>query len=169
VGTDEIACDGWLVRDHSWGPRDLKNAVEMAWWWPTVFEDGSYLTGVSVLRRGKWGGFVIEEKGDGPKVLSADPWIRVHGREVVNGFEAAGVLTNPDGGELYRYESRLHCPVYYETMGSHRLDDVLSRVTGPDGKTGFGDVELNLPILAGEAVPTSGEPAPDGSGTGDDR
>lgn len=147
IGGSEVACEGWLVRDHSWGPRDLKNAIELAWWWPTVFQDGSYLTGVGVLRSGRWGGFVLQEKGDGPELLSDDPWVRPGGLLTPDGFDQASMLTAPSGGELYTFESRLHCPVYYETMGSHQLDDVLCRVTAPDGKVGFGDLELNLPVL----------------------
>jgi hypothetical protein len=141
-------CAGLMIRDHSGGPRDLARAVSLAWWLPVIADDGSsYITGASLLRRGQWVGFVLEETAAGPQLISTDPWVRPDGLAVPGGFECATVLTTRDGGSerVSRYRARLHTPVYYETMGTHRLDDVLSRVTLPSGRSGFGNLELNLP------------------------
>jgi hypothetical protein len=154
LGGSEIECSGSLIRDHSWGPRNLVDAVDLAWWMPVVADDGkSFTTGVTLLRRGEWVGLMLEERGDGPELISTDPWVRVDGMSVPNGFDSATVLLDRDGGveRAARWESRLHCPVYYETMGSHRLDDVFCRVVLPDGRLGFGNLELNLPAPGGLA------------------
>jgi hypothetical protein len=148
LGGESIACAGSLIRDHSWGPRDLKNAVDLAWWFPMVADDGSrFITGTSLLRDGAWVGFMMEESGDGPKLISTDPWLRPDGLAVPSGFDSATLLCQRDGaGErVYRYHARLHAPVYYETMGSHQLDDIFSRVELPSGGMAFGNLELNLP------------------------
>lgn len=147
IDGEGVSCSGLLVRDHSWGPRDLKNAVQLAWWLPVMFEDGSYQTGASLLRNGRWVGFLLEERGDGAQLISTDPVVVVDGLQRVRGFESATLLRTRDGNaeRVARYEARLHAPVVYETMGSHRIDDVFSIVTAGDGRRGFGTMELNLP------------------------
>jgi hypothetical protein len=148
LGGASVQCEGSLIRDHSWGPRDLKNAVDLAWWFPMVADDGSrFITGTTLLRDGSWVGMLIEERGNGPRLVSTDPWLRPDGMPVPSGFDSATLIADRDGGadRVYTYQARLHTPVYYETMGSHQLDDVFSRVTLPDGGMAFGNLELNLP------------------------
>jgi|GEM_PF-6527621 len=157
TGAQKSRCSGLLIRDHSWGPRNLSNAIRIAWWLPIVFDDGrSFMTGGSLLRDGRWGGFILEERGNGPRLISTDPMVRVDGLQTPGGFDSATILHTRDGGpeRVYEYQVRLHVPIYYESMGANLLDEVFCRVTAADGRRGFADLQLNLPRAPATHVPT---------------
>lgn len=140
---------GLLIRDHSWGPRDLAT-FDLAWWAPAVFDDATvFVSAVSILAGGRYQGFTLVDTGSGAQVRP-EPWVRLAGFPEPYRFSSASVLLPRDGGaDRLDYECRLPFPVRYPEMGrGSYICDVFSVVTWGD-RRGFGSIELNRAEPAG--------------------
>lgn len=145
VGSDVVAGSGLFVRDHSWGPRDLRD-FSIAWWTPMVFDGGSaMISGISFLHRGHWKGITLV--GDGGAV-EAVPHHQVDpaGSATPRGYGGATVLAARDSGEdtiRVSATARVHAPVEYPGFGpGYYMNDALCRCEW-EHRQGFGLVELN--------------------------
>jgi hypothetical protein len=142
-GDHRADVSGLLIRDHSWGPRDLAR-FDLAWWTPAVFDDATaFVSGVTILAGGRYRGFTLIDTGDGPQ-LGPEPWVRIAGFPEPYRFSAAAVLIpGAGGGDRIDFECRMPFPVRYPEMGEGSyICDVFSVATWGD-RRGFGTVELN--------------------------
>lgn len=144
-GNSRVSATGLLVRDHSWGPRDLAT-FEFAFWTPMVFgEATAFISGVTMLVGGHYAGFTYIDTGSGA-VLHEQPWVRLAGFPERHGYGSASWRCPADGDhpdEQVEIEVRSHVPVCYPGMGDgHYINDALGVATW-GARTGLGIVELN--------------------------
>lgn len=132
---------GLFIRDHTWGPRDF-GLLDLAWWTPMYFPDaGLLLSGTSILRGGRWTGFLLRSD-DGETKVTPDPWMRIDGFPEPWGYDSASILSPPTG-DRFTFRRLLHVPCRYPEMGDgHLIHDMLSSVSWGDER-GFGVFELN--------------------------
>lgn len=134
---------GLLIRDHSWGPRDLAK-FDLAWWTPAVFDDATaFVSAVTILAGGRYQGFTLVDTGEGAR-LGPEPWVRIAGFPEPNRYSSASVLLPGDGGwDRLEFDCRMPFPVRYPEMGAgHSICDAFSVARWGD-RRGFGTVELN--------------------------
>jgi len=142
-GDIRVAAHGLMVRDHSWGPRDLAG-FDLAYWTPMVFDDATaFISGVTILFGGRYVGFTYIDTGSGA-TLFEQPWVRLAGFPERRGYSSASWrCLGADREEQVEIDFRSHVPVRYPRMGNgHYFNDALGVATWGN-RTGLGIVELN--------------------------
>jgi hypothetical protein len=142
VGDQQVEGEGWCIRDHTWGERDIPT-MELCWWTPMVFDDGTYqLAGIDMhTTDGARATFSYRRDGGEQVAL---PFLDV---EVTEGdLSDYSRATIRCGDDIAVEATRvLRLPIaYYRGGGVGWVsDDALSTLRTADGRTGFGIIELN--------------------------
>ncbi|MDA4105784.1 hypothetical protein MHOL44478_00675 [Mycobacterium holsaticum DSM 44478] len=142
-GDSQVSATGLLVRDHSWGPRDLAT-FDLAFWTPMVFADATmFISAVTMLVGGRHVGFTFIDTGSGA-VLFEQPWVRVAGFPERRGYGSASWrCLGADREERVEIDVASHVPVRYPRMGDgHYFNDALGVATW-GAHQGLGIIELN--------------------------
>ncbi|MEY9892571.1 hypothetical protein ABIA31_006248 [Catenulispora sp. MAP5-51] len=140
VGGDTLAVDGPGQRDHSWGVRDW---WRLGWHWCAGWlDDGERFQATRLEARGRIApdGYLLPLGGKARPVLLA---------EVDTGAETqAGTRITLDG-RWFVFEDLAAVPLTLTAPdGRHSiLTRSMAAVRGPDGRTGFGWREHNVPAV----------------------
>lgn len=142
LGDREVETSGWSIRDHTWGERHVP-AMDLCWWTPMVFGDGSYeLAGIDMhTKDGGRATFSFER--DTERQVGF-PFLDV---AVTEGDLTDYTRATIRCGEHITVEATriLRMPIaYYRGGGVGWVsDDALCSLRTDDGRQGFGIIELN--------------------------
>ncbi|MEW2580972.1 spirocyclase AveC family protein [Streptomyces syringium] len=159
-----IPISGLLTRDHSWGPREWAFDIQPGAVYGVLDEGRTLITTAScVVDQQKWGGFSVIHDENGTR-RSGDPWWRVIGPPIVDGFREAYMRFPDEEGVL---EAAGKCSIAKWTpacsSGPNILwIDMISSLRWGD-LTGSGSFMLSYPStspLAAGASPEPGVSAP---------
>lgn len=148
IGDATVAASGLAVRDHTWGVRSY-DGFSRAWWTPMCFDDGTYLTGVSLDVGGQSvGGSIIARPGEEPALLQGHAVTASPGDDA---GEYQQVVVDA-GGCVVDAEARVHLPVPYPGFGLPFLSSEAFCELSWDGQGGFGTVEINRALRPDECA-----------------
>lgn len=146
IGDTTVTASGLAVRDHTWGVRSY-DGFERAWWTPLCFDDGTYLTGVSLDVGGESvGGSILARPGEAPSLLQGHA-VSATPVDDAGGYDSAVVNA---GGCVVDAAVRVHLPVPYPGFGLPFLSSEAFCQLSWEGRTGFGTVELNRALRPDE-------------------
>ena len=140
AGGRTIDAAGLAVRDHTWGARQY-DGFDYAWWTPTAFDDGSFVTGVSLKLGDAWVGGSFAADGEDVRVFPVHA-VEPDGAPEPAAYDRARITA---GDRNLDAVVRTHVPVRYPGFGLPFVSsEAFSVVTDDAGRTGFGTVEINL-------------------------
>jgi hypothetical protein len=139
AGGRTIDAEGLAVRDHTWGARQY-DGFDYAWWTPTAFDDGSFVTGVSLKLGDAWVGGSFAADGEDVRVFPVH-LVEPDGAPEPALYDRARITA---GDRTLDAVVRTHVPVRYPGFGLPFVSsEAFSIVTDAAGRTGFGTVEIN--------------------------